>query len=133
MVGSTQSVKINCRRCGQQVESDKFILDPVYKMMVCPKCVQERKTSAFKRTAAPKVEEPKPVEKPKPAGWDEEDDELEYLSKQKGASEKPVIEKLADGKMKYTCAKCKYRFTYNEETKTPSSCPYCGRAVDRRF
>ncbi len=139
------SVKINCRKCGQPSESDRFILDPVYKMMVCPRCAQDRKSAASMKRApsaadtraaleakiSPSTQKPKEPEKPKPAGWDEDDLELERLAKYKTGESKPRAERISDDKYKVTCAKCKYKFTYNIDNQTPSSCPYCGREVDK--
>ncbi len=178
---SNEGVKINCRKCGQPSDSTKFVLDPVYKMMVCPKCAQERKTSASlgRRNASsastvsasnpmvsatppqsspnsvnrrapatqlgaashnraamearisPSTQKPKEQEPPKPAGWDEDDIELERLAKHKSNENAPKVERISDDKLKMTCAKCKYRFTYNIDTQTPTSCPYCGREIDK--
>lgn len=197
---NNNGVKINCRKCGQPSESDKFILDPVYKMMVCPNCSRERKSSSALRKPSPSnpivssesmipgisraspnsvaaqqartqaanaaaksassgrtatplgtaaqnranmeaklfpssQPKPKPTEPARPAGWDEDDLELERLSKQKASSNADGsaqrVEKVGDDKLKLTCAKCKYRFTYIISSQTPSSCPYCGREIDR--
>ena len=35
-------IKAKCRRCGKESPVNEFILDPVYKMMVCIACVKER-------------------------------------------------------------------------------------------
>lgn len=183
---NNSEVKINCRKCGQPSDSSRFVLDPVYKMMVCQKCSMERKSSAmFKKpsqpsqstsgepmipglsraspnsvaaqqgraqaarqatplgsaernraqmeaklfpSSQPKPKEPEPA---KPAGWDEDDMELERLAKYKTNENAPKVEKISDDKLKITCAKCKYRFTYNIHTQTPTSCPYCGREIDK--
>ncbi|MBN1385378.1 hypothetical protein JW968_00180 [Candidatus Woesearchaeota archaeon] len=61
-----ESVPVNCRNCGKKTMSDKFVLDPYFRMMVCPNCVASRRN--------PKVE--KPVEK-KPVGWDADDEIIE--------------------------------------------------------
>lgn len=196
---NNNSVKINCRKCGQPSESDKFILDPVYKMMVCPNCARERKSSsamkkpsqsnpiassepmipgisraspnsvaaqqaraqaanaaaksASGKTATPlgtaannraqmeaklfpsSQPKPKPAEPARPAGWDDDDLELERLARQKASSSSSgsgqQVERISDEKVKITCAKCKYRFNYNVMTQTPSSCPNCGREIDK--
>jgi len=75
-----------------------------------------------------KVKEPEPA---KPAGWDEDDLELERLAKQKSNETAPKVERISDDKLKITCAKCKYRFTYSISSQTPTSCPYCGREIDK--
>ena len=36
-------VKAACKRCGKYDDSTTFVLDQVYKMMVCRDCVKERK------------------------------------------------------------------------------------------
>lgn len=122
-------IKITCRRCGRQSEASKFVIDSVYKMAVCPQCVQERKSSVFKK---PENAKPAPAATPepaKPAGWDEEDRELEMMAKHKPEASKVV--RIDEDRVKYTCSKCQYKFTYNTTSRTPANCPYCGRAVDR--
>jgi hypothetical protein len=125
-------VKVKCKKCGRDAKSDEFILDPIYKMMVCRECVKERKMSemnAKKQVAA--VERAKVQEaekKQRPAGWDAEDAEIERAYQQKQGSQ-PMLERIDDDRVKYTCKKCKYSFTYYTSQKRPSRCPYCSTQV----
>lgn len=126
------AIGVKCRRCGQNAKSEEFTLDPVYKMMVCPNCVKERKMSAMvqKKQAQDAVRTQKIEEQRKqmPPGWDSEDIEINrsYSEKQ---SNRPVIERIDDDRIKYTCKKCKYAFTYYTTQGRPGRCPYCSTAV----
>ena len=87
--------------------------------------------AAMEARIAPSTQKPKAPEVPKPAGWDSDDVELERLAKYKKSEGAPKVERISDDKLKMTCAKCKYRFTYNIFTQTPTSCPYCGREIEK--
>jgi len=126
-------VKVKCKRCGREAKSDEFVLDPVYKMMVCRDCVKERRATEFTAKKTQQREEAKMVmeaqiKKEKPAGWDAEDAEIERAYKQKQASA-PRLEKIDDQRVKYTCKKCKYEFVFNILTRVPGRCPYCGAEI----
>jgi DNA-directed RNA polymerase subunit RPC12/RpoP len=128
-----KQIKSKCKRCGREADSSLFILDPVFKMMVCPECVKERKTQQFsiaknkaKAENLVKQEEPKP-KKEKPAGWDVEDVEAEMAFKKKQAQQTKV-EAVGPDKLKYTCPKCKYEFVTNTGKK-PARCGYCGHPL----
>jgi Zn finger protein HypA/HybF involved in hydrogenase expression len=125
-------VKVKCRKCGRDTKSDEFILDPVYKMMVCRECVKERKLveAAEKKTAvqAERTKQREAEKKQMPAGWDYEDAEIERAYSQK-IGNKPVIERIDDDRVKYTCKKCKYAFTYFISQHRPARCPYCATSV----
>ncbi|HII71708.1 TPA: hypothetical protein HA265_03055 [Candidatus Woesearchaeota archaeon] len=103
-------VQVKCRRCGKHTSSAALVLDPVYRMMVCPNCVKERLN--------PKKEEPKDV---KPVGWDKDD---EVLAK----TYKPKVY-TPDGKRKHTCSKCRHSFIHDSVKKYPMNCPMCGTKV----
>ena len=122
-------VKAKCKICGRMEDSTTFVLDQVYKVMVCRDCVKERKE---KENAAKEKEEALKTEPQKPAGWDSDD---EYIAKKyimKKADE-PEIQRINSTRIKYTCKKCKYTFVYDEERETPKICPYCGKAVSFGF
>ncbi len=36
-------IKVKCRRCSKIARPNELVLDPDYKMMVCPLCVKEKK------------------------------------------------------------------------------------------
>jgi len=126
-------VKAKCKRCGREFKSDEFVLDPVYKMMVCRECVKERKMNEFSAVKTKQREEAKvameaQVKREKPAGWDSEDAEIERAFKAKQAST-PKIEKIDNESVKYTCKKCKYQFVFNFLKRVPGRCPYCGESI----
>ena len=121
-------VKVKCKRCGKEASSQDFVLDYTYRMMVCPNCIRERKTSETVKKELIKegvVKEPK-----RPAGWDAEDEYLENVYAAR-ARNTVKVEKVGDDKVKYRCASCKYEFLINIQTKVPKSCPYCDTPVSR--
>lgn len=127
-------VKVKCKKCGREFKSDEFVLDPVYKMMVCRECVKERRSKEFAAKKNQQREETKiametQIKKEKPAGWDSEDAEIERAYKAKRAA-LPDVEKIDDQRVKYTCKKCKYEFVFNVLTRVPSRCPYCGAGIE---
>jgi DNA-directed RNA polymerase subunit RPC12/RpoP len=131
MIMDSNDIKVICKHCGRPAKAGDYVLDPVYKMMVCPSCVKERRNAP---SIKPKQEAAQqPVQDKKPAGWDAEDDLLERLQKTKQAKAAPQVETMKDGKMRYTCMRCKYKFIYNPSNQTPSSCPYCGTPVMKSF
>ena len=122
------SISAKCKRCGKQSPSEQFNLDPVYGLMVCPNCVKERKTAVAKKEIEQRKEANK--EPPKPVGWDIEDEYLERAYAKKSASKAQTnVQPLPDGKVKYTCQKCKYSFVYDPERKHPARCPYCSSDI----
>ncbi len=131
----SNSVKAVCKRCGRSADAETFVLDPVYKMMVCPLCVQERKKGTPQQAAAPQrkgisVEEDVKEKKQapeRPKGWDAEDDLLEKLSRQKEKVTGGYSEE--GGHVKYRCMKCKFKFDYHPDKGFPLTCPYCGTKV----
>jgi DNA-directed RNA polymerase subunit RPC12/RpoP len=127
-------VKVKCKKCGREFKSDEFVLDPVYKMMVCRECVKERRTKEFAAKKTQQREQTKiametQIKKEKPAGWDSEDAEIERTYKAKKAA-LPDVEKIDDQRVKYTCKKCKYEFVFNVLTRVPGRCPYCGAGIE---
>lgn len=118
-------VKAKCKRCGKHDDSTTFVLDPVYKIMVCRDCVKERKE---KENMAKEKEEALKLEPQKPAGWDSDDEYIAKKYSMKKADE-PQVQRINSTKIKYTCQKCKYAFVYDEERETPRICHYCGKSV----
>ena len=127
-----KEVKVSCKRCSKQVPVSDLALDPLYRMVVCSGCVKERKDKdrVSKELATQQQEKARQQEaqRNRPAGWDSEDDYLARKFKEK-VSNSVVAERIDDIRMKYRCPKCNYTFIYNRESKTPSSCPYCGREI----
>ncbi|MFH1505592.1 MAG: hypothetical protein ABIE94_01230 [archaeon] len=123
---SDKEIRVPCKRCGKLASANNYVLDPDYKLMVCPQCVKEKKEKERVRTELAKQKEEKGKEKikDKPAGWDIEDEYLEKLYKKRDEI-KVDIKKIDADKVRYTCPKCKYVFVYNKATNFPSLCPYC--------
>jgi DNA-directed RNA polymerase subunit RPC12/RpoP len=129
----TSAIKVKCKKCGRDAKSDEFILDPIYKLMVCKDCVKERKMNEYtaKKNAmqAEMKAKQEEVKKQHPAGWDSDDLEIERRYKEKQVTQ-ATVERINDEKVKYTCKKCKYEFIYNTLKNQPARCPYCGTAVN---
>jgi DNA-directed RNA polymerase subunit RPC12/RpoP len=124
-------LKVKCKRCGNMARPAEFVLDPYYRLMVCPFCVKERKNrkSVQDEMQAMKAKKEEPVEEKKP-GYDKEDTYLDraYESKIKNTV---AVEKVNDDNVKYACPKCKYKFVYNVVKKTPGRCPYCSSDISK--
>ena len=120
-------IQAKCKRCGRMARADEFVLDYVYKVMVCPNCVKERKIAERKK----EHDEKKILirEEEKAPGWDKEDEYLERVHMERQAMAGSA-EKIDDERVRYHCQKCGYNFLYNFIKKTPPKCPYCGREVD---
>ncbi|MFH0870849.1 MAG: hypothetical protein V1866_07395 [archaeon] len=125
-------IKAKCKKCGKDVKSDEFVLDPVYKMMVCRDCVKERRMNELAasnraKQETKKVEMEAQQKRERPAGWDPSEAEIErsYAAKQ---SQRSKIERIDSETIKYTCPKCKYEFVINIAKKA-SRCPYCGTPI----
>lgn len=137
---SQSGIKAKCRRCGKESPVDEFVLDPIYKMMVCLTCVKERhlkeKVAAEIRSNKKNVastsaisDEEHPTEaKNKPKGWDLEDEYLERVYKQKSKNMAEVIT-IDKERVKYECPKCKFSFIYNVLKNIPTRCTYCGSEI----
>ena len=113
---NNKEIKVKCKRCGKLTNSKDFVLDPDYKMMVCPQCIKEKQMKKEGKVEA------------KPAGWDKED---EYLEKSQRArmKETVIVRKVGDSRVKYKCPKCNYQFLYDMDKKTPTVCPYCSSNI----
>ena len=105
-----------CRVCKKSSPAEDFVLDPEYKMMVCPECVKRRKREPLK----PKAEEPKKIIEAKPAGWDADDEYLEKTYKKK------YVRPNVKPGQKVKCRKCGYIFKYSPVNNT---CPYCDAPI----
>ncbi len=129
---NNNEIKVVCKRCKRSMPASSFVLDPVYKLMVCPLCVKERKDKVMINEALKHKEKENALkaqeQKSRPAGWDSEDDYLEKAAKQR-TKIGPEVQRISDDKVKYTCVKCKYKFVYDEARKYPSACPYCGTKI----
>ena len=124
-----ERVKVKCNRCQNEMFSDEFVIDPDYQMAVCPNCVREKKQ---KREVWNEVSEERKAKEPKPIGWDEDDELLEklYRQKQREKEQGTGFKSVGFGKIK--CDKCGYAFKYSEDLHKPSSCPYCFNPIRRK-
>lgn len=113
-----KEIDVTCRRCGRKALSTEIVLDPVYKQMVCPDCVKERKG---KEMVQKEMKEQKIKKQP---GWDREEDYVERENDNKIA-----VQRIDSSKVKYTCPKCRYKFIYDQDRKFPSVCPYCSAEI----
>jgi hypothetical protein len=125
------TVNVTCKRCGMQAHADEFVLDPIYKMLVCPNCVKERRSQSMMKKPEPKPEEVQTSDvkakipgKTKPRDWDAEDEFLERANKDKKRAT-GNIETIDAEKLRYTCPHCNFKFVYNKITKHPRQCPFC--------
>ena len=127
-IGTGKGISVVCKKCNRPAKADQFILDPVYKMMVCPSCVKDRRDTemiAAKKKKTDAVEQEQKKNKPK--NWDAED---EYLEKaQAKAAPKPKVKIIDAEHVKYQCPSCTYKFKYNKVEKKPANCPYCGSGI----
>jgi len=128
------SVSAKCRNCGRMAPADKFVLDHVYKMMVCPECVKQRKMQedTHRELQQQKILKSmqKEEEKNNPPGWDKDDEYLERAHKMKmSEGENAIVERITPDKVKYRCPNCKYIFIYDSARKFPKTCPYCGNDI----
>lgn len=109
----SDDVKVKCRQCGGEARASEFVLDPDFKMMVCPNCVRQKGVPKKTEQAVKKEQ----AVSNKPKDWDADDEALEKLYRQKQATKKP---NLTEG-MKLKCKKCDYVFVF----KGTRQCPYC--------
>jgi len=141
MAFGNDRIKVKCNKCGGEMFSDEFVLDPDYKMVVCRNCIRDKRKRqevwaevGKQREARLNAEnqEGEEAKKPKPAGWDKDDELLDRLVKQKQrVKETSGFKELANGKVK--CAKCGYAFKYDAENHRPMNCPYCFNPVRKSY
>ena len=139
MMMNNDRIKVKCNKCGGEMFSDEFVIDPDYKMAVCRNCIRDKRkrqdvwAEVGKQREAKIAQEAEDAKKPpKPAGWDKDDELLDRLVKQKErVKERMVFKELPNGKIK--CAKCGYAFKYDSANSTPMNCPYCFNPVKKKF
>ena len=142
----SSSIKVTCKRCGKSSPAEQFVLDPIYRMMVCPSCVRDRQSKSASELK-PRREEPaqqqkvvskeifpqkkqEVVQERKPAGWDADDDFLSKTQKIKMAG-MVTVQQIDHERVKYKCPGCNYAFTYNLIKKIPARCPYCSGSIQK--
>ena len=48
-MANIREIKAICKKCGKPAPSDKFVLDAIYKMMVCPNCVNDIRKNSMEK------------------------------------------------------------------------------------
>jgi len=117
-------IKVKCRNCNKEADSDTFKLHYEYKMVVCPDCF---------RGKTKKQEEKEKVQiiKEKPVGWDVEDEYLQKYHRQK-QKEKPQFKRVpGTNQIQCTCHQCSFSFKYDPFRKRPRTCPYCNENIPK--
>lgn len=118
-----KDIKVKCKRCGRSANADEFVLDPDFKMMVCPFCIKDKRMKHEVYVELEKEKEKKNV-------VDKEDEHLERAYKAK-LKQTVKVERIDDEKVKYKCPKCGYSFIYNPARNIPARCSYCGSDVSK--
>jgi len=127
------AVEVKCKKCGKLTPSNEFTLDPVYRMMVCRKCVAERRLKespiqpgqtavSVRPQGALPARQPvagAPAVRPQPG--------LPAARREPGA-----VAKSSD-KMKQKCKKCGFSFLYDAEKGYPLNCPNCGTPTQGKY
>lgn len=122
------AIKVKCKKCGRTANSNEYVLDPVYRMMVCPMCIKDRRMGEKVRKEVETQRETAKKEVPKAPGWDQEDEYLARACKEK-ANKIVKVEKLDHERVKYKCPYCNYVFIYNFIKKSPGRCPFCSSNI----
>ncbi|HII71196.1 TPA: hypothetical protein HA265_00395 [Candidatus Woesearchaeota archaeon] len=110
----TRPVQVTCKKCNRPAVSTEFTLDPVYKMMVCKKCVEERRIKENPLKSAPT-----PIAKPA----------VRTVPTPVQRTEPVQVKPIPASKSKKRCSKCNYNFNYDPERRYPQNCPNCGTPV----
>jgi DNA-directed RNA polymerase subunit RPC12/RpoP len=120
-----RGVEVNCKRCGKPALATEMVLDPVYRMMVCKRCVAERQLkdnpiNTMKTAASFAKPQPKPVSQP-----------AQPARKTETAAKTVTIQKT--DKMKKKCSKCGFPFVYDIQKQYPQNCPNCGQSINSGY
>ncbi|MFH0876097.1 MAG: hypothetical protein V1859_09240 [archaeon] len=130
-----RGIEVKCRKCGRSASADSFVLDHVFKVMVCPSCVKDRKIKeqVHSEIKARKEEgmaaSAKESEKHAVATTSPSQEKPSFIVQK--TEEKIDLDALGSDKVKAACNKCGYKFTYNVVTKTPALCPYCRNPTEK--
>lgn len=130
-------VEVKCKNCGKSYPSTEFTLDPVFRMMVCRKCVSDRrmKENPIKAGSAPMQKTsttpmrsaPLPVQKPAaPSMTRSRNTPLDP------GSEPRQVEPRGD-KIKQRCRKCGFSYLFDAAKGYPLNCPNCGSHQSQAF
>jgi Zn finger protein HypA/HybF involved in hydrogenase expression len=130
MIGPAKTV---CKKCGRSAPSDQFVLDPIYKTVVCPLCIKDHKKARGQDQVNQGVEEIKQQRtNQKPVGWDQTDEYLEKVMSQKSSGPQIQYERISEDRIKCVCPKCNYKFIRDIYKKFPNSCPYCNTLIFKK-
>ncbi len=123
----SDDIRVKCRRCGREAKAASFTLDHVYKMMVCPSCVAERRSGDLKNAQGSHKHASNDTVKAVP--------KTEAVTKGHLIQEKKT-QKMANtadagdnGRISLVCKNCRYRFTFRKDSRREPDCPYCGETV----
>ena len=123
-MGFGNMVRAKCKNCQREAPADQFKLHYQLRVMVCPDCFTG-KTQKKQEEQAKAV-----VEKRRPAGWDQEDEYLEKISRFKKQEQRMAFSKIQGTEMlQSTCKSCSFTFRYDPIKNAPANCPYCAAAV----
>lgn len=121
---TNKGVLTKCKRCGKSSLSTEFVLDPVYKTMVCRNCVKERQAGE-----TPSVT---PLKAAQTAGKPRVTNKITNTPTAL-ESAKEHISASSTVKRKKRCSKCGYEYPYNAEKNYPLNCPNCGASSSTQF
>ncbi|MBW2964783.1 hypothetical protein KY363_04955 [Candidatus Woesearchaeota archaeon] len=124
-------VEVKCKNCGKAYPSTEFTLDPVYRMMVCRKCVSERRMKENPIKAGP-ASLPRPVNSPvksAPAPRPEVRT-MPSMTRSRNTPLDPGAEprqvEAKGDKMRQRCRKCGFNYLFDAAKGYPLNCPNCG-------
>lgn len=122
-------IKVTCRQCKRQANAHDFVLDHIYKMMVCPQCVRDRNSKEKKESSS--ITNKESIQTKKYNTYMDDDDEIieKSYSQKMHAQPQPILTKPI-GKVKVKCKKCAYIFNYDTDKKYPKMCPGCGMKIN---
>jgi hypothetical protein len=119
-------IKVKCKNCNKEADSDGFKLHYKYKLMVCPDCFSGRTARDEEKKKAQVT-----IVQKKPAGWDQEDEYLDKYRKMKAKQEMKFKRVPGTSNVQCTCNGCEFTFNYDPFRKRPRNCPYCSKEVPR--
>ncbi len=120
-------IKVKCRNCNREADSDLFKLHYKFKTMVCPDCFSGRTEQLQKRTDPLKKEEPK-----RPSGWDAEDEYLEKVARLRREENQAQFSSIQGSrKVMCKCANCGFSFRYDHYNRMPRTCPGCDSDIPK--
>ncbi|MDD5254103.1 MAG: hypothetical protein PHG05_03290 [Candidatus Nanoarchaeia archaeon] len=121
---------VKCRQCGRSAPANEFILDHIYRKMVCPMCIKDRhekeKVHEEFRLERETKSQKSELLKPESQAINLKKD---FKLMQRPLQQEKPIEDKQNQKRRFKCTKCTFEFPYNPATKTPLRCPYCNYTI----